>query len=138
LGEYVPITPSIMAFPEFCPLLLIYEIEAINIKYGKIENCKIDTILTSKIWRRLTSKINDGNIEFNFENGNIDSKTGSNGAPVGSNGVIASPIIISRGAPHPHPKGTPFDPVFTVAVTVFEVKFDVTAFDIKVVSILNF
>jgi len=43
--------------------------------------------------------IESGNIEFNFENGNIDSKTGSNGAPVGSNGVIASPIIISRGPP---------------------------------------
>jgi len=28
--------------------------------------------------------IENGNIEFNFENGNIDSKTGSNG---GSNGV---------------------------------------------------
>ena len=28
--------------------------------------------------------IESGNIEFNFENGNIDSKTGSNG---GSNGV---------------------------------------------------
>jgi len=106
-------------------------IEAINIEYGKIENCKIDTILTSKIWRRLTSKINDGNIEFNFENGNIDSKTGSNG-------VIASPIISSRGAPPPHPPGIPVDPVFTVDVTVFEVKFDDTAFNVKVVSMLPF
>jgi len=26
----------------------------------------------------------DGNIEFNFENGNIDSKTGSNGGQTGS------------------------------------------------------
>jgi hypothetical protein len=30
---------------------------------------------------RVTSKKNHGNIEFNFKNGNIDSKTGSNGAP---------------------------------------------------------
>jgi len=31
-------------------------IEGINIEYGKIENCKIDTILTSKILRLVTSK----------------------------------------------------------------------------------
>ena len=62
---------------------------------------------------RVSSKKNDGNIEFNIENGNIDSKTGP---PVGSNGVIASPIIISSGAPPPPPPGTPFDPVFTVDV----------------------
>jgi len=41
-------------------------IEAINIEYGKIENCKIDTILASKIWRLVTSKINDGNIVIAF------------------------------------------------------------------------
>jgi len=35
-------------------------IEGSNIEYGKIENCKIDTNLTSKIWRRVTSKKNDG------------------------------------------------------------------------------
>jgi len=28
----------------------------------------------------------DGNIKFNFENGNIDSKTGSNGVPRGVGG----------------------------------------------------
>jgi len=33
-----------------------FKIEAINIEYGKIENCKIDTILTSKILRLVTSK----------------------------------------------------------------------------------
>ena len=48
--------------------------------------------------------IESGNIEFNFENGNIDSKTGSNG---GQNGVVASPIIISRGPPTPPPTGDP-------------------------------
>jgi hypothetical protein len=52
-------------------------IEGINIEYGKIENCKIDTILASKMRWLVTSKKNDGNIKFNFENGNIDSKTGS-------------------------------------------------------------
>ncbi len=74
---------------------------------------------------RVTSKKNDGNIKFIFENGNIDSKTGSNW-------VIASPIIISRGPPPPTPRGPRFDPVFTVDVTVFEDKFDVTAFDVNI------
>jgi len=63
---------SLLSF--YCQIIWI---EGSNIEYGKIENCKIDTKLISKIWRRLMSKINDGNIEFNFENGNIDSKTGS-------------------------------------------------------------
>ena len=72
-------------------------IEGINIEYGKIENCKIDTILASKISRRLTSNTNDVNIEFSIENGKIETvtsklastyltstvKTGSNGVPVG-------------------------------------------------------
>jgi len=52
--------------------------------------------------------IESGNIEFNFENGNIDSKTGSNG---GQNGVVASPIIISRGPNGETPFDPPFDPV---------------------------
>jgi len=96
-------------------------IEGVNIEYGKIENCKIDTILASKISRRLTSKINDGKIEFSIENGKIETvrsnlsstyltstvKRGQMGPPVGSNGVIASPIIISRGAPPPPPHGDP-------------------------------
>ena len=56
---------------------------------------------------RVSSKKNDGNIEISIENVNIDSKTGSNGPPGGSNGVIASPIIISRGAPPPPPHGDP-------------------------------
>ena len=86
-------------------------IEGSNIEYGDIEKCNIDTKITSKIWRLVTSKKSDGNIEFIINLFNIDSKTGSNG---GSNGVIASPIIISRGPPHP--TGTPFDPVFTVDV----------------------
>jgi len=103
------------------------KIEAINIKYGKIEDCKIDTILISKILRRLTSNKNDVNIEFSIENGKIKTVTSKlastyltttvkTGSPVRSNGVIASPIIISRGPPHPHPTGTPFDPFFTVDV----------------------
>ncbi len=54
--------------------------------------------------------IENGNIEFNFENGNIDIKTGSNG---GSKGML-------------WPRFDPVWPRFTVDVTVFEVKFDVT------------
>jgi len=55
------------------------------------------------------SKKSNGNIDF-F---NIDTKKGSNGVPrgvkrgqMGSNGVIASPIIISSH-PHPPPHGGP-------------------------------
>jgi len=50
--------------------------------------------------------IENGNIEFNFENGNIDSKTGSNG---GSNGVPRGwgvPLLTMIGDAM-----TPFDPV---------------------------
>jgi len=49
-------------------------IEGINIEYGKIENCKIDTILASKMRWLVTSKKNVGTIEFNFENGNFYNK----------------------------------------------------------------
>jgi len=35
---------------------------------------------------RVTSKKNNSNIEFNFENGNIDSKTGSKRGPRGVGG----------------------------------------------------
>ena len=49
-------------------------VEGGYIKYGNIEKCSG--------W--LNRNHCDGNIEFNFENGNINSKTGSNG---GSNGV---------------------------------------------------
>ena len=102
-------------------ILETFLIEGSNIEYGKIENCKIDTNLTSKIWRRVTSKKNDGNVEFSIENGKIETvtsnlsstyltstvKRGQTGSPVGSNGVIASPIIISKGPPHPPPHGGP-------------------------------
>jgi hypothetical protein len=50
--------------------------KAINFEYGKIE----------KLWGLLNRNHSDGNIEFNFENGNIDSKTGSNGVPRGVGG----------------------------------------------------
>jgi len=49
-------------------------IEAINIEYGNIEKCKIDTILISKISRRVTSNTNDVNIEFSIENVNIENE----------------------------------------------------------------
>jgi len=41
-----------------------------NIEYGNIDYEKVI--------------IESGNIEFNFKNGNIDSKTGSNGVKTGS------------------------------------------------------
>jgi len=102
-------------------------VEGGYIEYGNIEKCCG--------W--LNRNHSDGNIEFNFENSNIDSKTGSNG-------VIASPIIISSHPPPPtpptgDPMWPPVWPRFTVNVTVFEVKFDVTAFDVTVVEVdVNF
>jgi len=66
------------------------------IEYGNIENCKFDSDLKSKILRLVTSNLEACNIKFNIDFFNIDSKTGSNG---GSNGVIASPIIISSHPP---------------------------------------
>jgi len=35
---------------------LIFMIEGGNIEYGNIKKCNIDTILTSRIWRLVTSK----------------------------------------------------------------------------------
>jgi len=56
--------------------------------------------------------IESGNIEFNFENGNIDSKTGSNGAPRGVKRGHSIPYHHQQGAPpSPTPRGprlTPF------------------------------
>ncbi len=87
-------------------------IEGVNIEYGKIENCNIDTNLTSKIWRRVTLKKNNGNIEFSIDLFNIDSKTGSNGVPLGVKRGHSIPYHHQQGAPHPPtPQGTPFDPI---------------------------
>jgi hypothetical protein len=74
-------------------------IEVGNIEYGNIENfCGL-----------LNRKLSDGNIEFNFENGNIDSKTGSNRVKRGH----SIPYHHQRSPPHPPtPRGTPFDPLF--------------------------
>ncbi len=47
--------------------------------------------------------IENGNIEFNFENGNIDSKTGSNGVKTWSQ----HPLSSSAGGPHPPTHGGP-------------------------------
>ena len=55
------------------------------------------------------SKKNNGNIEFNFENGNIDTKTGSNGVPCGVKRGHSIPYHHQQSPPHPHPTGTPFD-----------------------------
>ena len=100
---------------------MLTAIEASNIEYGNIEKCNIDTTLTSKILRRVTSNKNNVNIKFSIENGKIATvtsklastyltltvKRGQTGPPVGSIGVIASPIIISRGAPPTLPHGDP-------------------------------
>ncbi len=57
-----------------------------NIEYGNIENGNFDSNLKSKIMWLLISKKSDGNIEFNIDFFNIDSKTGSNGVPCGVGG----------------------------------------------------
>jgi len=107
-------------------------IEANNIEYENIEKCGG--------W--LNRNHSGGNIEFNFKNGNIDSKTGSNG-------VIASPIIISRGPPPPtgDPVWPPVWPPFlklnsmlpfsmlTFSMITF---FDVPVFDVTYFSPINF
>ena len=58
-------------------------IEGSNIEYGKIENCKIDTKLTSKIWRRVTSKKTTVTSKIASTYLTSTVKTGSNGVPVG-------------------------------------------------------
>jgi hypothetical protein len=60
-------------------------IEGSNIEYGDIEKCNIDTKITSKICRLVTSKKNDGNIEFSIDLfNNIDSKNGVKRGQTGS------------------------------------------------------
>ena len=73
----------------------MFEVEANNIEYGNIDYEKVI--------------IESGNIEFNFENSNIDSKTGSNGAPRGVKRGHSIPYHHQRSPPHP--RGTPFDPI---------------------------
>ena len=88
-------------------------IEGVNIEYGNIENCKFDTKLTSKMRWLVTSKINDGNIEISIKNVNIDSKTGSNGAPRGVKLGHSIPYHHQQGVPpNPTPRGPRFDPFF--------------------------
>ncbi len=80
-------------------MLMKLTVEGGYIEYGNIEKCSG--------W--LNRNHSDGNIEFNFENGNIDSKTGSNGVKRGH----SIPYHHQRSPPHqPHPRGTPFDPPF--------------------------
>ena len=81
-----------MAFFKEEGIKLEKTIEGSNIEYGNIEKCNVDTNLTSKIWRLVTSKKNDGNIKFIIDLFNIDSilvtkmVTGSNGVPRGVGG----------------------------------------------------
>jgi len=56
-------------------ILETFWIEGSNIEYGNIEKCNIDSDLTSKIWRLVTSKKNDGNVEFSIENSKIETVT---------------------------------------------------------------
>jgi len=73
-------------------------IEGSNIEYGNIDYENVD--------------IESGNIEFNFENGNIDSKTGSNGTPRGVKWGHSIPYHHQQGGPPPPtPRGPRFDPV---------------------------
>jgi len=62
----------------------LYSIEGSNIEYGDIEKCNIDTKITSKIWRLVTLKKHDGNIEFSIDLFNIDSKNGVKRGQTGS------------------------------------------------------
>jgi len=62
---------------------MLRRIEGIKLEYGIIENCKIDTNLTSKIWRRVTSKkmTVTSNLASNYLTSTV--KTGSNGVKRG-------------------------------------------------------
>jgi len=60
------------------------KIEGSNIECGDIEKCNINTKITSKIWRLVTSKKNDSNIEFSIDLFNIDSKNGVKWGQTGS------------------------------------------------------
>jgi len=71
--------------------------------------------------------IESGNIKFNFENGNIDSKNGDKRGPRGVGGGGGPLLMMIGDAMTPFdPTGGPVWPCFTVDVTVFEVKFEVT------------
>ena len=59
-------------------------IEGIKLEYEIIEKCNIDSDLRSKIWRLVTLKKNDGNIEFSIDLFNIDSKNGVKRGQTGS------------------------------------------------------
>ena len=85
-------------------------VEANNIEYGNIE----------KWGGWLNRNHSDGNIEFNFENGNIDSKTGSNGAPRGVKRGHSIPYHHQQGAP---PPPTPRGPRLTLTETVLVTKY---------------
>jgi len=102
-----------------------------NIEYGNIE----------KFCGLLHRKQSDGNIEFNFENGNIDSKTGSNGVkrgpPWGGGGWLL--MMIGDAMTLFDPVWPHFTPRFTFDIAVFEVKFDIAVFKVKFVEVdVNF
>jgi len=86
--------------------ILLIMIEGSNIEYGNIEKCNIDSDLRSKNLRLVISKKSDSNIKFNFENSNIDTKTGSNGVPRGVKRGHSIPYHHQQSPP------TPRDPVW--------------------------
>jgi len=92
-------------------------IEGSNIEYGNIEKCYIDTNLTSKIWRLVTSKKSDGNIQFIIDFFNINTKEGSNGVPRGVKG--------GHSIPYHHQKSPPLHggPRLTLTETVLVTKY---------------
>jgi len=82
----------------------IKQIEEGNIIYGNIENCNIDTNLTSKIWRLVTSK--KAKVTSNLSSTYLTStvKTGSNGVKRGHS------IPYHHQQSPPHPTGDPVWP----------------------------
>jgi len=82
-------------------------IEGSNIEYGNIEKCSIDSDLRSKNLRLVISKKVTVTSNLTSKTATLTLKRGQTGSLVGSNGVIASPIIISSHPPTP--RGTPFD-----------------------------
>jgi hypothetical protein len=95
------------------------KIEGSNIEYGNIKKCNIDSDLRSKNLRLVISKKSDGNIEFNFENGNIGTNMGSNGVPRGVKRGHSIPYHPSAVTPPPPTRG----PRLTLTETVLVTKY---------------
>ncbi len=74
----------------------------------------------------------DGNIEFNFVNGNIDTKTGSNGVPLGVKRGHSIPYHHQQGGPPtPTPRGPRLTPFLLSMLTFSMLNSILTVFDIN-------